>query len=147
MLKLSKCLFILDCITQSKINTFYLLGLGIFVLRIVVPMILLIFGIIDLIKVITSGSDNDMKSVVKLLGVKLVLAVLVFLLPTFISILLNITSNEDDKVTIEGVCVLHAISSKCRDQVNFNYISDPDACIDTSIYKISPGESNITPSD
>ncbi len=121
-------LLIIDCMTQSKINTFYLLGLGVFVLRIAVPVVLLIFGIIDLIKVVTSGSDKEMMPVVKRLGIKFVLAAIVFLLPTFISILLNLTHTTSDKDDIEGICVLHATSSQCTNRVNFNYISDPEVC-------------------
>ena len=131
-------LLIIDCMNQSKINTFYLLGLGVFILRIAVPVVLLIFGIIDLIKVITTESkvssgnwsDDKMKTIIKRLGIKFVLATLVFLLPTFISILLNITSRSSDKDDIAGICVLHATSQKCRGSVNFNYISDPSACYD-----------------
>lgn len=127
-LLINNLLFMTDCMTQSKINTFYLLGLGVFVLRIAVPVVLLIFGIIDLIKVVTSGSDKEMIPVVKRLGIKFVLAILVFLLPTFISILLNLTHTTSDKDNIEGICVLHATSSQCTNRVNFNYISDPGVC-------------------
>lgn len=129
-LLIDNVLIIVDCVTQSKINTFYLIGLGVFVLRIAVPVILLIFGILDLIKVVTSGGDNDIISITKRLGMKLVLAAAVFLLPTMISILLNITSNEEDKTTVEEICILNATSSECRSKVNFDYISDPEVCYD-----------------
>ena len=125
-----------DCVTQSKINTFYLLGLGVFALRIVVPVVLLIFGIIDLIKVITAEGGNvdvEIKAHVKRLSTKFVLAFVVFILPTIISIILNVTDRESDMAGIEGICVLNATSSRCTSKVDFSYISDPTVCIDPSL--------------
>ena len=128
-------LFMRNCVTQSKINTFYLLGLGVFALRIIVPVVLLIFGIIDLIKVITAAdidknAEVEIKKSVKRLSEKFVLAFIVFILPTLVSIVLNVTSRESDELSIEGVCVLHATSSKCKDRVDFSYISDPGVCLE-----------------
>lgn len=137
-------LFAADCMNQSKINTFYLLGLGVFILRIAVPVVLLIFGITDLIKVMTRDSEKEMISVIKRLGIKFVLAALVFLLPTFILILLKLTNTTSDKADIEFKCVLNATSSKCRSQVNFNYISDPIVCYGE---KNNSGDNQTIPED
>ena len=74
----------------------HLFGIVIYVLRMVVPVTLLIFGIIDLIKVITTGGGSDeMKKHVKRLAEKFVLALVIFILPTIILLFLKITNNTD----------------------------------------------------
>ena len=75
----------------------YLASIVITALRVTIPVILLIMAIIDLIKAITSEDEKgDIKKIVTYLVKKEVLAFLVFILPTFVTILTRISGTESE---------------------------------------------------
>ena len=78
----------------EELKIIYLMGIIMFALRVAVPVILLIAGITDLIKAMTSNDEKDMKKIVTKLITKVVLAASVFLLPTLVVIILKMTNKE-----------------------------------------------------
>ena len=76
--------------TTSKLNfcqyggtrrTFKILGLAINIIKILVPLILMITGIITLSKTVISGKDDDLKSSLSILAKKAIAGIIIFLLP------------------------------------------------------------------
>lgn len=112
-----------NCAEQSKINTFYLIGLIIYILKIAVPIILMVVGSIDLIKAITSQDNNALKSAATLLAKKAIIAVIIFLIPSIVILFSSITGFEDDWGDL-GECVLKP--TKCS--ADFEYIQNPEVC-------------------
>ena len=68
-------------------------------IQVVVPILLIIFGMIELAKAITSQKDDEIKKAQSGLFKKFILAVIVFLVFTLVSILMSIVGKNDDKQT------------------------------------------------
>ena len=70
-------------------------------IQVVVPILLIIWGMIDFAKAIMASDDENMKKAEKKLMIRLVLAIALFLIPTLVSVLLNIFG-----ITTDGLCNL-----------------------------------------
>ena len=81
------------CNDGKVARTFKFIGLVFFVAKILVPAVIIAVGIIDLIKVITSGKEEDMKKHVKNIGMRVIIGVLIFLLPTIIDAVYGVASD------------------------------------------------------
>ena len=76
------------------------LGVAGFVLKVIqyaVPIILIIIGSIDLMKAVMAGKEDDVKKNQKVLIKRAIAAVLVFLVPLMVSILLGLIGSDDWK--------------------------------------------------
>lgn len=88
-------MFILDCYGLSG-----LLNIIKFLLKIVqwvVPVILILLGTIDLVKAVIAGKDDDIKKHQQTLIKRIIAAVIVFLVPVIVSILMGWIGNDDWK--------------------------------------------------
>lgn len=88
-------MFILDCYELSG-----LLNIIKFLLKIVqwvVPVILILLGTIDLVKAVIAGKDDDIKKHQQTLIKRIIAAVIVFLVPVIVSILMGWIGNDDWK--------------------------------------------------
>ena len=63
-------------------------------LFVVVPVILLVVGITDLVKAITSQKDEEIKKASTLLVKKVVIAAVIFLSPVLVTLILNLIDNS-----------------------------------------------------
>lgn len=78
-------------IADSIVNIFkFLIGL----IKIGVPILLVIWGSWDLGKAVMAQKDDEIKNAQKLFIKKLIIAILVFLVPTFIGIALDVVDAE-----------------------------------------------------
>ena len=83
----------LFCNDGNVARTLKFIGLAFFIAKILVPAIIIIVGIVDLIKVITSGKEEDMKKHAKNIGMRVVIGVLIFLLPSIIDAVYDVASD------------------------------------------------------
>lgn len=60
-------------------------------LKVLLPILIITLGIIDFVKVVVTGKDDDMKKAVKRLTTRIVVAVVFVLVPVIIQILINIS--------------------------------------------------------
>lgn len=92
MLKKYRTEVILDCEgllgeeLQEKINSY------LNIIKIAVPIILIGFGIIDFTKALFAGDDDQMKKAQKDFMLRIAIAILFFLLPTIVNLLLSIAN-------------------------------------------------------
>lgn len=63
----------------------------------VVPVILIVLGTFDLVKAVMAGKEDDIKKNQKVLIKRVIAAVIVFLVPTIVSILMGLIGNDDWK--------------------------------------------------
>ena len=75
------------CNEPNVARTFKFLGLGFFVLKILVPAIIIIMGIVNLFKIITSGKEDEAKKYAKIVVRNVVIGIVIFLAPTLINFL------------------------------------------------------------
>ncbi len=83
----------LFCNDGNVARTLKFIGLVFFIAKILVPAIIIVVGIVDLIKVITSGKEEDMKKHAKNIGMRVVIGVLIFLLPSIIDAVYDVASD------------------------------------------------------
>lgn len=100
-------LFALDfkgiCSDTGVRKVFQIMGYILFIVKIAIPLCLLIFGIINLVKVVVSGDQEGLAKSVKSLGIKAIAAVVIFILPTIIYYIINLVGN-DKGTEVYGYC-------------------------------------------
>ena len=92
-------------------NVMYLIGVVVAVIRIAIPIVLIVIGMTDLIKAITSQDDKQIKSATTLLIKKVIIGIVIFLVPTLVRLIMNIISQEDYKACIS--CVTNVWGHDC----------------------------------
>lgn len=72
---------------------FGLLGIAITVIKIVIPIILIILGMLDMGKAVTAGKDDEIKKSALTFLRRAVAAVLVFFIPSIVGIIMGTLNN------------------------------------------------------
>ena len=81
-------------------NIWQVLGYVVMVIKIIIPLLLIIFGMVDLGKAVISSDDKAISKAVNQLIRRFIAAVVVFFIPTIVSALFNalsIMSSEEQK--------------------------------------------------
>lgn len=90
--------FILDvCTDETLLRVMGIVKLVMKVICIIVPIVLIVLGTLDLFKAVTAGKDEEIKKKQKALITRLVAGVLVFLVPTIVTVLFNLLGYKDWK--------------------------------------------------
>lgn len=82
-----------------------IVGYVVFAIKIVVPILLIVIGMMDLAKAVNSKSEDDVKKAQQALVKKAIAAVLVFLVVTIVSLLMGIVNGNEYKDCME--CINH----------------------------------------
>jgi len=99
------------CSEPAANNIVYLVGVVVAVIRIAVPVILIIIGMVDLVKAITSQDDKQIKAATSLLIKRVVIGVVVFLVPTIVTLIMKVIAQDEYKSCI--TCVTSVWDSDC----------------------------------
>lgn len=67
------------------------------VICIIVPIVLIILGTLDLFKAVTAGKDEDIKKKQQTLIKRIIAGVIIFLVPTIVTVLMNLIGVSDWK--------------------------------------------------
>ena len=89
-----------------------LVGYVILGIKIVVPIILIVMGMLDLAKAVTEKKEDKIKEAQMLLVKKAIAAVLVFLVVTVVSIVMTLINAKSWEAC--KTCLLHPTYSECR---------------------------------
>ena len=102
------------CIRTSAIWQF--VGYGIIVIKIVLPIIIIIIGVIELSKCVISGKDDEIKGVLKNLLLKIVMAIAIFFIPTVVRLGFSIVSDSETKTYASACfdCLLTPLKEDCK---------------------------------
>lgn len=65
------------------------------VIRFVIPIVLIVLGTIDLFKAVTSQKDEEIKKKQSALVKRIIAGIIVFLIPTLISLLMSWIGNDE----------------------------------------------------
>lgn len=82
-------------------RTFMILGMVINIVKIVVPLILIITGMITFSKTIITGKSDDLKTSINILAKKIVAGLIVFLIPSVLDFTFDTLLGVDDSSFIE----------------------------------------------
>ena len=85
----------MDCTSLAPV--FVIIRVVFSIIQYVVPVVLILLGSIDLVKAVTQGKEEDIKKGQKTLITRAVAAVIVFLIPLIVSILMGLIGSNDWK--------------------------------------------------
>lgn len=76
-----------------------LVGYVLWIFKVAIPIIIVIFGIIDLGKAVTASKDDEIKKAVKQLMYRLAAGVMIFFIPTLIMFVFELISDYNNIMT------------------------------------------------
>ena len=110
-------MFLLDgasefCTTTASIWQF--VGVFVTIFKIVIPILLIIFGSIDLGKAVVASDDKAIKSATTTLVKRLIAAIVIFFIPTIVRAVFGLLNAASDTMKSADNCINCATgSSKC----------------------------------
>ena len=93
---------------------FRVVGLVIWGIKIIVPLILIIVGMIDLAKAVSEKSDDKIKEAQNRLVKRAIAAVLVFLVVTLVGLLMTLVGNDTYRQAACTKCINNPWNSACK---------------------------------
>ncbi len=84
------------------------------IVKIVIPLLLIIFGVIDLFKAVTGGKDGEINKSIKTFVFRLIAGVAIFFVPTIISFIFTLVDGFDSVESEFAICQRCILNvSKC----------------------------------
>jgi len=76
-----------------------IIGIVLWIFKVVIPIIIVIYGMIDLGKAVMASKDDEIKKALKQLMYRLAAGVLIFFIPTFIMFIFELISDFNNIMT------------------------------------------------
>jgi len=111
-------------------NIWKVLGLVVMILKIVIPLILIILGMLDLGKAVISSDEKAISKAVGTLVKRFIAAVVMFFIPTIISALFNAITSINVTAGDSNICV------QCVTNVNGQTCEDAQANVKGQIESV-----------
>ncbi len=86
-----------SCSTVEMQNLVGIAGFVLKAIQWIVPILLILWGTIDLVKSVVAGKEDDVKKNQKVLVKRVISAVIVFLIPMLVSIIMGLIGTEEWK--------------------------------------------------
>ncbi len=80
--------------TGQEIKIIYIIGIALLIIRIIVPILLIIMGMVGLVKAMTQNDDRDIKKEIMKLIPKVIAAIIIFILPALVALLMKLVGNN-----------------------------------------------------
>ena len=90
------------CNDAGIMNAMKIIGYIIFVVKIIVPLILIVLGMMDFTKAVTSSDDNALRKALEALIRRFIAAIAVFFLPGLLLTLVGMAVEGGDEYTADG---------------------------------------------
>lgn len=102
---------------SDSVSIWYTLGMFLLVFKIVIPVLLIVFGMIDLGKAVISSDDKAVSKAAKSLLNRVIAGICIFFVPTIVSILFKMVGSfgeVKDQFDICANCISNPTNSnKC----------------------------------
>lgn len=102
----------------STANVWQIVGYVLLVFKIAIPVLLIVFGMIDLGKAVIASKDDEIKKATGTLVKRAVAAVVIFLLPTIIGFLMGLvtdfTNNAKKDFDVCKNCIVSPNGEVCK---------------------------------
>lgn len=86
-------------------NIWQILGYVVLVIKIVIPLLLIIFGMVDLGKAVVSSDDGAIKSATNSLIKRFIAAIAIFFVPTLVSAVFNLIGIFGEQEADYNTCI------------------------------------------
>lgn len=100
----------------SSANIWQTVGYILMVFKIVIPILLIVFGMIDLGKAVIASKDDEIKKATKSLMFRAISAVIIFFIPTLVGVIMGIVGNFSsvrDDFNVCKTCISDPTDSDC----------------------------------
>ena len=87
-----------DGFCANTANIWQTVGYILMVFKIVIPILLIVFGMIDLGKAVIASKDDEIKKATKSLLMRAISAIVIFFIPTLIGVVMGLISSFNDQV-------------------------------------------------
>lgn len=107
------------CSGQS-LRVFQIIGYLIYVAKMVIPLLLVVLGSIDLAKGVIATNEKPNKDSLMAFGRRLIIAVVIFLIPTVLDFLLSFVDGANDtmdKYSVCTTCLFDPLGDECQNGV------------------------------
>ena len=84
------------CEQNGVLQAFKIIGLILFVVKILVPVLLIVLGTIDFVKALTNPEEKADKEAINMFVKRLIIGIIIFLIPTILDLLLNFVDGAED---------------------------------------------------
>ena len=103
---------------MNTANIWQIVGYVLLVFKIVIPILLIVFGVIDLGKAVIASKEDEIKKATGSLIRRAIAAVVIFLIPTIVTFLIGLISNfneqaKDDYETCKACITNPTDTSRC----------------------------------
>lgn len=108
------------CSGQS-LRAFQIIGYLIYVAKMVIPLLLVVLGSIDLAKGVIATNEKPNKDSLMAFVRRLIIAVVIFLIPTVLDFLLSFVDGANDtmdKYSVCTTCLLDPLGDECQNGVD-----------------------------
>lgn len=85
-----------------------LVGQILYIFKIVIPILVVIFGMIDLGKAVVASKDDEIKKAAKQLGMRILAGIVIFFIPTIIGFAFTLAdgfSNVENDYNVCSTCI------------------------------------------
>lgn len=82
------------CSNSGVSTLFSILGIGVVAIKIAIPIILIILGMLDMGKAVTSGKDDEIKKQLVAFLKRAIAAILVFFIPSIVGLIMQIINEN-----------------------------------------------------
>lgn len=109
------------CTNNNTLKTFQVIGKIIFIIKILVPIILIVMGSIDFAKASLSGDDKAISQAAVTLGKRILTGLIIFFIPTVLDFFLSLVGGVSDTMGKYNACTSCVLSpyneNECNPQV------------------------------
>lgn len=111
----------------NSADIWQVVGIVLLVFKIVIPILLIVFGIMDLGKAVVGSKDDEVKKSIRSLAMRAIAAVVIFFIPTLVTIILGLISgfgdlNEDFEVC--KACITRPNGDECSRYLSNESLED-----------------------
>lgn len=103
------------CVETSPIWQF--IGYVLFLIKIVIPLLIIIFGIVDLVKAVISSDDKAINKSVMSVVQRVIAGVIIFFIPTIVSFVFSLVKEATPFLTSADACqkcMLNPTGADCK---------------------------------
>lgn len=79
---------------ENVLRVFTTIGWVFFILKILIPLILIVFGVIDISKAVLSSKDDEIKKSAKTLVMRIIAGIIIFFIPSVLNFVVNLIGDR-----------------------------------------------------
>jgi len=109
---------VLSTFCADTANIWQVIGIVLLVFKIVIPLLIIVFGMLDLGKAVVSSDEKEISKAVKSLGMRAVAGIIIFFIPTLIGVIFGLitgfTKEAQDDYKVCASCISDPNGTNCK---------------------------------